>query len=179
LAAGFEYNVEGNPTPDFLDLVASVRPEQCTLVPDAATAFTSDKGWNLDAAEIAGLAQPIKQLKSFGSRVILFDDPNPAIAARAADAGADGIEIYTGDYAAAHREGKAERLLDAISELGSNAKQCGLIVNAGHDLNLQNIRSLISVLPHLHEASIGHELTADGLIMGIDRAVRLYAQALK
>jgi pyridoxine 5-phosphate synthase len=93
LAAGFEYNVEGNPTPDFLDLVASVRPEQCTLVPDAATAFTSDKGWNLDAAEIAGLAQPIKQLKSFGSRVILFVDPNLAIAARAADAGADGIAI--------------------------------------------------------------------------------------
>jgi pyridoxine 5-phosphate synthase len=176
---GFEYNIEGNPTPGFLDLVAPVRPEQCTLVPDAATAFTSDKGWNLDAAEIAALAQPIKRMKSFGSRVILFVDPDPAIAARAADAGADGIEIYTGCYAAAHREGKAELLLDAISKLGSNAKQCGLIVNAGHDLNLENIPGLMSVLPHLHEASIGHELTADGLIMGFDRAVRLYAQALK
>jgi len=175
----FEYNIEGNPTSDFLDMIAPVRPEQCTLVPDAATAFTSDKGWDLDAGDIAALAQPIKRLKSLGTRVILFVDPDPAIAARAADSGADGIEIYTGAYAAAYRKGTAERLLDAIAALGSNATQCGLVVNVGHDLNLDNIGSLISVLPHLHEASIGHELTADSLVMGFDQAVRLYAQALR
>jgi pyridoxine 5-phosphate synthase len=175
----FEYNIEGNPTPEFLDLVDRVRPEQCTLVPDAVTAFTSEKGWDLETAEMARLAEPIARLKSFGTRVILFVDPNPAIASLAAKTGADGIEIYTGSYATAYRQGSAQRLLEAIAELGSNALRCGLLVNAGYDLNRDNLRPLMSALPCLHEASIGHELTADALIFGFERSVELYATALR
>lgn len=174
----FEYNIEGNPTPEFLDLVASVSPEQCTLVPDAPEVFTSEKGWDLTVAEVAALERPIASLRSIGSRVILFVDPDPALASRVADAGADGIEIYTGSFAAAHKRGSGARLLDAIGELGENARAARLIVNAGHDLNLANIPDLIAAVPHLREASIGHDLTADALVMGFEHVVGLYATAL-
>lgn len=174
----FEYNIEGNPTPAFLDLVASVRPEQCTLVPDAPNVLTSDKGWELTAAEVAALERPVAMLRAIGARIILFVDPDPAIAARVVDTGADGIEIYTGSFAAAHKQGNSAQLIDNIGELGASAKTNGLIVNAGHDLNLDNISLLMSAVPHLHEASIGHDLTADALAMGFERTVSLYAAAL-
>lgn len=174
----FEYNIEGRPDDAFLDLVESVRPEQCTLVPDADNAFTSEEGWKLSDAEIARLEPSIARLKKMGARVILFVDPDPTIIARVAQTRTDGIEIYTGSYASAFRTGDASGFLDSIAKLGEAAREKGLVVNAGHDLNLRNIPPLMKAIPHLHEASIGHELTADALMRGFPDTVRAYAKAL-
>jgi pyridoxine 5-phosphate synthase len=174
----FEYNIEGRPDAAFLDLVATVKPEQVTLVPDAPAAFTSESGWALTDGEIATLRAPIARLKVLGSRVILFVDPDPAVVERVAMTAADGIEIYTGSFAAAHKNGDSAPILTAIRDLGGGAKARGLIVNAGHDLNLGNIPALMQAVPHLHEASIGHELTADALVYGFEATVAAYANAL-
>lgn len=174
----FEYNIEGYPSDAFLDLVADVRPEQCTLVPDLPASFTSDKGWDLTPTEAAALAQPITRLKSIGTRVILFVDPDASIASRVAATGADGIEIYTGSYASAYKLRDFSKDKSVIRDLGALAHSHGLVVNAGHDLNLANIPDLLVALPHLREASIGHELTADALIMGFEQAVARYVAAL-
>ncbi|MBN9060882.1 MAG: pyridoxine 5'-phosphate synthase [Rhizobiales bacterium 65-9] len=174
----FEFNIEGRPDDAFLALVETVKPEQCTLVPDADDAFTSEEGWRLDEGEIARLAPVIARLHRMGARVILFVDPDPAIVERVAKTRADGIEIYTGSYAAAFRDGAGDAVLGLIRELGAKAHARGLVVNAGHDLNLKNIPPLVAALPHLHEASIGHELTADALIHGFPATVAAYAKAL-
>jgi pyridoxine 5-phosphate synthase len=175
----FEYNIEGNPFDDFLSLVETARPEQVTLVPDAVDTFTSEEGWKLGAEQARALEPKLQRLRKIKTRIILFVDPDPKIAARVADLGADGLEIYTGSYSAAYRAGDARTYLDAIAALGAEAKARGLVVNAGHDLNLENIPPLIKAVPHLHEASIGHELTADALVMGFEVAVAAYAKALQ
>ncbi len=176
----YELNLEGRPTAEFLDLIALVRPEQCTLVPDATDAFTSEKGWDLTDDEKLELKPIIAQIQDLGARVILFVDPDPAIASKVAETGADGLEIYTGSYAAAFRRSdqNCPAVLEAIRELGSVAQALGLVVNAGHDLNLKNIPPLLDAVPHLHEASIGHELTADSLLSGFDQTVRRYVESL-
>lgn len=175
---GFEFNIEGYPDAQFMALVAEVKPEQCTLVPDAPGAFTSDEGWRLDAAQIAIAGPAIAALKSQGMRAILFVDPDAAVVPRVAQLGADGIEIYTGGYAQAFREGRAEALLAACAEANEAARAHGLVVNVGHDLNLDNLPPLVSAMPGLAEASIGHELTADALILGWAEAIRRYKMAL-
>lgn len=175
-----ELNVEGFPDPRLLQIARETRPAQCTLVPDAADAFTSDKGWDLDAAQSAIAEPAIAALKAQGARVILFVDPDPAVVPRVARSGADGIEIYTGGYAAAFRAGEgADALLDACAATAEAARKAGLVVNAGHDLNLRNIPPVMARIGFLAEASIGHELTADALMMGFPAAVRAYAAALR
>ena len=175
---GFELNLEGYPDRRFLDLVADIRPEQCTLVPDAPEAFTSEEGWKLDAAQHRLVDAALNELKPLGCRVILFVDPDPAAVAAVHNTGADGIEIYTGSYAAAFRAGNPEPLLQACAATAARATELGLIVNIGHDLNLDNLPALTSALPGFAEASIGHELTADALVMGFTAAVRAYKAAL-
>ena len=167
----FEFNLEGYPDRRFLDIVVEVRPEQCTLVPDSPEAFTSEEGWKLDAAQHRLVDAALGELKPLGCRVILFIDPNPAAVAPVRNTGADGIEIYTGSYAAAFRHGDHAALLRSAAELG-------LVVNIGHDLNLHNLPPLVAALPAAAEASIGHELTADALVMGFAEAVRAYKAAL-
>ena len=176
---GFEFNIEGYPDEAFLALVETVRPEQCTLVPDAPDTFTSDEGWRLDGpqAEIVSLA--ISRLDRVGCRPVVFVDPDPAMPERAAALGARGIEIYTGAYGAASAKGEAAELLDRCGETGRRATSLGLVVNVGHDLNLKNLPPLVAALPGLHEASIGHELTADALDMGWAAAIRAYVRALR
>jgi pyridoxine 5-phosphate synthase len=174
----FEFNIEGFPDAAFLELVASVTPEQCTLVPDDPNVFTSEEGWKLDEAQRAVVLPALERLKSLGTRVILFVDPDPAAADRVADIGADGIEIYTGSYAAAFKQGAHQALLAQCAQTAERAKARGLVVNAGHDLNLENIPLLVGAIPHLAEASIGHELTADALLMGFEKAVAAYKKAL-
>ena len=174
----FELNIEGNPDTRFLDLVRAIRPEQCTLVPDAADVLTSEEGWKFDAEQRAAVASASAALKAIGCRVILFVDPDAAIVDRACDAGADGIEIYTGSYAAAFRAGSPEPVLRACAATAARAVEAGMTVNIGHDLNLDNLPPLIAALAGVAEASIGHELTADALEIGFAAAVRAYKAAL-
>jgi pyridoxine 5-phosphate synthase len=175
---GVELNIEGYPDERLLEITAEVRPEQCTLVPDAPDAFTSEAGWQLDADEMALVRPAITRLKANGARVILFIDPDPTVLDRIGESGADGVEIYTGSYAAAFRAGTYDGLLDACAKVAAAAMQRDLVVNAGHDLNLHNLPPLVARMPNLAEASIGHELTADALIMGFGAAVSAYARAL-
>ncbi|WP_428492684.1 pyridoxine 5'-phosphate synthase [Rhodopila sp.] len=173
-----EFNIEGYPDDRFIRLMQDHRPEQATLVPDAPTAFTSEEGWKLDAAE-ATLATPaIARIKALGCRVILFIDPDPTVIDRVRQAGADGVEIYTGSYAAAFREQRHQPILHHIEQTAAAARAAGLLVNAGHDLNLANIPPLLAAIPFLAEASIGHELTADALQDGFATTVTAYAKAL-
>jgi pyridoxine 5-phosphate synthase len=175
---GFELNIEGYPEERLLDLVDQVTPEQCTLVPDMPGVLTSEEGWKLGADERALVAPTIGALKKLGARVILFVDPDAAVIERVRDIGADGIEIYTGGYAAGFRAGNADALLQACAATAARAAELGLVVNIGHDLNLENLPPLAAALPGFAEASIGHELTADALVMGFAEAVRAYKAAL-
>src|SRR5438132_3413465 len=175
---GFEFNIEGYPDRRYLDLVAEVIPEQCTLVPDAPDVLTSEEGWKISAEDRSLLDAVIPVLKGLGARVILFVDPDPAVVERVRDTGADGIEIYTGSYAAGFRAGAPDALLQACAATAARAAELGLVVNIGHDLNLDNLPPLTAAMPGFAEASIGHELTADALVTGFAAAVRAYKAAL-
>ena len=173
-----EFNIEGYPDERFMQIVHDIRPEQVTLVPDAPDAFTSEAGWKLDPEQAALAIPAIAAIKALGSRVILFIDPDPGVIDRVRQSGADGIEIYTGTYAAAFRLGGREPILARIAAAARAARDGGLVVNAGHDLNLDNIPPLMQSVPFLAEASIGHELTADALENGFAATVAAYAKAL-
>lgn len=173
-----EFNIEGYPDERLLAIVREVRPEQCTLVPDAPEAFTSEKGWDLGAGQMRLARSAIVALKALGARVILFIDPDPGVLDRVVEAGADGVEVYTGGYAEAFRGGDPAALLEACAETARQARARHLVVNAGHDLNLHNLPPLMARIRFLAEASIGHELTADALEIGFGAAVRAYAKAL-
>ena len=175
---GCELNIEGYPDERLLEIVREVRPEQCTLVPDPPGAFTSEEGWKLDNRDTPLVNPAVAALKGLGCRVILFVDPDPGVAERVPGTGADGIEIYTGAYAAAFRAGNPAAELAACAATAARAAALGLVVNAGHDLNLDNLPGLVAAMPHLAEASIGHELTADALVVGFAAAVRAYKAAL-
>jgi pyridoxine 5-phosphate synthase len=173
-----ELNIEGYPDQRLLEIAREVRPEQCTLVPDSPGVLTSEEGWKLDRRDAAVVSPAIAALKELGCRVILFVDPDPEIVARVPASGGDGIEIYTGTYAAACRAGNAAAQLQACAATAARAAALGLVVNAGHDLNLDNLPGLVAAMPFLAEASIGHELTADALVIGFAAAVRAYKAAL-
>jgi pyridoxine 5-phosphate synthase len=173
-----EFNIEGYPDDRLLRILRDNRPEQATLVPDAPEAFTSEEGWKLDPVQASMVTPEIAAIKALGCRVILFIDPDPAVIDRVCEAGADGVEIYTGAYAAAFRGGRHQSILEQIAATAARARAAGLVVNAGHDLNLHNIPLLMQAVPFLAEASIGHELTADALENGFAATVAAYAQAL-
>ncbi len=173
-----EFNIEGYPDERLMTLIRPVRPEQVTLVPNSPDAFTSEEGWRLGPDQASLIARTLPPIKALGARLILFVDPDPAVVPKVRDSGADGIEIYTGGFAAAHRTGTHGRILAAIAATANAARQAGLVVNAGHDLNLHNIPPLVQAVPFLAEASIGHELTADALERGFSATVAAYAKAL-
>jgi pyridoxine 5-phosphate synthase len=173
-----ELNIEGYPDERLFEIVHEVRPEQCTLVPDAPGAFTSEEGWKLDNRDMPLVTKAVAELTRIGCRVILFVDPDPAVVERVPGTGADGVEIYTGTYAAAFRAGDSAKELEACAAAAARARERGLVVNAGHDLNLDNLPPLVAAMPSLAEASIGHELTADALVMGFAAAVKAYKAAL-
>jgi pyridoxine 5-phosphate synthase len=181
---GREFNIEGNPFapavgayPGLLALVAQTRPHQCTLVPDTAAQLTSDHGFDLvrDGARLAPL---IAELKAWGVRVSLFMDPDPAQIARAAALGADRIELYTGPYAAACLASSGRAALAPYRQAAEYAAALGLGVNAGHDLNLDNLPAFAAALPQLLEVSIGHALIVDALAMGLSSAIAAYLRCL-
>ena len=175
---GFELNIEGFPDNRLFAMLEHIRPEQCTLVPDAPDAFTSDAGWALDGSDMATATEAVARCRALGCRTILFVDPVPAIAERAAAAGADGVELYTGAYAKAARQGDGCLLLHAIAATARHAAGAGLCVNIGHDLNLANLPPLMAAVEGIAEASIGHELTADALLIGWAAAIAVYCDAL-
>ena len=173
-----ELNIEGYPDARLIEIARAVRPEQMTLVPDGPGVLTSEEGWKLDNRETPLVRPVIAALKGLGCRVILFVDPDPRVVERVPASGADGIEIYTGSYAAGSRAGNPAVELHACAATAARAAALGLVVNAGHDLNLDNLPALVATIPALAEASIGHELTADALVMGFAAAVRAYKAAL-
>ncbi|MDP7671466.1 MAG: pyridoxine 5'-phosphate synthase [Vicinamibacterales bacterium] len=175
--AGVEFNIEGNPTPTFLELVHQVVPAQCTLVPDSPDQRTSDHGWDL-AADGARLRPVIADLKARGIRVSLFMDSEPSLIAPVAAIGADRIEIYTEPYAAAFGTADQAKELDACANCAGEAERAGLGVNAGHDLNLHNLPTLCQHVPGILEVSIGHALVADALELGLAETVGAYLHAL-
>ena len=171
-----EFNIEGNPFPRYMRIVREVRPTQCTLVPDQPGALTSDHGWNL--AEHGERLRPIiGELQDLGSRVSLFMDTDLAQIPRAKDVGADRIELYTEPYARAHRNGDVEAMLETYARAAQRAQEAGLGVNAGHDLNRDNLGRFCTI-PGILEVSIGHALISDSLEMGLSRAVKEYLRIL-
>jgi pyridoxine 5-phosphate synthase len=178
---GAEFNIEGNPFadakgsyPGLLTLVEQIRPNQCTLVPDSDAQLTSDHGFDLTRSG-EQLAPILEQLQSWGVRTSLFMDPDLNQIKLAREIGADRIELYTGPYAWAYDRNKAEAtaLYQRYAEAAQFAADIGLGVNAGHDLNLDNMQQFRQ-LPSLLEVSIGHALTVDALRMGFGNAVRAY-----
>ena len=172
-----EFNVEGYPSPSFLDLVCRVRPAQVTLVPDAPGVLTSNAGWRL-GADTDWLGEVIARLHGAGSRVSLFMDPEPAPMARARALGADRVELYTEPYARAFHTPQRNEVFARYRRAAEAAVAAGLGVNAGHDLDLDNLPLLARELPGLLEVSIGHALISDALFMGLAAAVRAYLGAL-
>jgi len=174
-----EFNIEGNPFyPHFLEIVRKVKPAQCTLVPDAAKAFTSDHGWNL-AEHGRRLLPIIQELKALGIRASLFMDADDlGQIERASEIGADRIELYTEPYATAFRNGEAEKSFPFYARTAKLAQKLGLGVNAGHDLNLQNLGKFCTI-PGILEVSIGHALIAEALEMGLHKTVQEYLKILQ
>ncbi|WP_019605105.1 pyridoxine 5'-phosphate synthase [Teredinibacter turnerae] len=180
-AQGLEFNIEGNPFaparddyPGLVELALETKPHQCTLVPDSDAQKTSDHGFDLN--ESGDKLQPlITRLKNAGIRVSLFMDPDLAQIELAAALGTDRIELYTGPFAHACAEGgdAVQKVFDAHSKAAIRATELGMGVNAGHDLNLENMQ-LYSQLPGLLEVSIGHALTVDALLMGFDNTIAAY-----
>ncbi len=171
-----EFNIEGNPDARFIELVERVRPDQATLVPDDIRQATSDHGWDIDQHR-GFLADVIARLRDGGMRVSVFVEPEPASAALAREVGADRIEIYTGPYGGALSADVQHRELARVVAAGRAAAAEGIGLNAGHDLTLNNLPPLVAALPNLLEVSIGHCLTADALIYGMEGAITRYLEA--
>ena len=174
-----EYNIEGDPRPDLVQMVMDVRPDQCTLVPVMPGEITSQAGWTL-AAPHAALDEAIAALKQAGVRVSLFVDPSREAVKWAADRGADRVELYTEPFARAFERGPdaASASVATYVDAARCAHGLGLGVNAGHDLDLRNLTMFRSV-PHLDEVSIGHALISRALFVGLSHVVREYLDVLR
>ena len=172
-----EFNIEGYPSHDFLRLIDDIRPEQVTLVPDPPGVLTSNAGWDMIAQQEL-LREVVAILKSMGCRVSLFVDPVPMMIEAAAATGTDRVELYTEAYASHFAENPEEAILPYLMA-AQKAAEVGLGLNAGHDLNLQNLTYFRLIIPYLLEVSIGHALISDALYLGLEETVRLYKEALK
>ena len=174
---GVEFNIEGNPFEGLIEIAREVRPQQCTLVPDDPGAITSDHGWDIgrDGKRLKPL---IAELKSLGIRVSLFMDPLPEAMAAVRDLGADRIELYTEPYAQAYGGANEQAAVMKYANAAEAAQSVGLGVNAGHDLNQQNLPRFLSTVPQVLEVSIGHALVADALEAGLAATVRGYLAAI-
>ena len=172
-----EYNIEGNPLHNLMDFVRAVRPHQATFVPDSAGQFTSDHGWNL--AEDAGLLRPlVDECHALGVRVSLFMDPQPQAMALARELGADRVELYTESYASAFGTPREADVRAGFAATARAALAAGLGVNAGHDLNRDNLTAFLREVPGVSEVSIGHALIADALELGYAETIRGYLKAI-
>ena len=178
LRPAVEYNIEGDPRPELLALVKEVRPDQCTLVPVVPGEITSQAGWT--SATSAGLPDVVRDLNAHGIRVSVFIDPTEEAVRLAASVGADRVELYTEPFARAFERGAVEALesFGIYARTAEIAHGAGLGLNAGHDLDLENL-TLFRMLPHLDEVSIGHAIISRAVFVGLDRVVREYLAALE
>jgi pyridoxine 5-phosphate synthase len=174
-----EFNIEGNPfEPPLLELARAVRPQQCTLVPDTPGAFTSDHGWDL-TRDGARLQPIVAELKKLGIRVSLFMDPLPEMMTAAAATGAQRVELYTEPYACAFGTADEAAMVERYAAAARSAQAAGLGVNAGHDLNRENLPRFLAAVSGVAEVSIGHALIADALELGLATTVRDYLRIMK
>ena len=178
-----EFNIEGNPL-DFggghlMPILRRIRPTQATLVPDGPDVFTSNQGWDF-RAQATELAEAIARLHAVGARVVLFADPDPDAMAHAAATGADRVELYTEPYAVTEpRSQQRSKQLKRYRLTAIAARDAGLGVNAGHDLNRENLVDFLAEVPNVEEVSIGHALIADALALGLSETVRRYCEIVR
>ena len=181
---GVEYNIEGNPKGvsksrpyGFIDLVKEIKPAQVTLVPDAEGVLTSNAGWDTIKNQDY-LKDVVKEFKACGIRVSIFIDANPHMIETAAKTGTDRVELYTESYASCYTAGR-EKSIAPFVEAAKVARDCGLGLNAGHDLSLENLTYFHQEIPWLDEVSIGHALISDALYLGIEETIARYLDCLK
>ena len=172
-----EFNIEGNPIPEFCELVGRVRPAQVTLVPDAHDAITSNAGWNT-LANKEFLTAVCKRFKDLGIRVSIFTDPDPVMVRGAAECGADRVELYTAAYAEGYAAGR-EAAIAPYVEAARAAAASGLGLNAGHDLSLENLAFFVGMIPWTDEVSIGHALISDALYLGLEKTIAAYLAEIR
>jgi pyridoxine 5-phosphate synthase len=177
-----EYNIEGNPLHNLMDVVRALKTRglpvhQATLVPDSAEQASSDHGWSLPQ-DAAVLRPAIAQLNDMGVRVSLFMDPVPFAITAASELGAQRVELYTEAYARAHGTAQQTAVLAAYTAAAAAAAQAGLGLNAGHDLNQDNLGDFLRAVPTVQEVSIGHALVADALELGLTQTVRAYLRCI-
>jgi pyridoxine 5-phosphate synthase len=172
-----EFNIEGYPSDEFLELIERVKPTQVTFVPDDPGQATSDHGWDVYGNEEL-LRRAIGRGKAVGARVALFIDADPGVPPKAARVGADRVELYTGPYGAKFKLAEGPQCLEDLAATAKAAHEAGLGVNAGHDLTLENLPAFVAKVQPVDEVSIGHGITSDALLMGFNAAVRRYIEAL-
>jgi len=172
-----EFNIEGYPSESFIELVLKIKPEQVTLVPDPPDAITSNKGWDTKE-NLSFLKNVIETFKANETRVSVFVDPIAEMVKYAKKAGADRVELYTESYAEMYCKDR-DLAVKPFVEAANAAKQEGIGLNAGHDLNLDNIRFLSEKIPNLLEVSIGHALICESLYLGLQKTIQLYLERLK
>ncbi|MCQ2341978.1 MAG: pyridoxine 5'-phosphate synthase [Paludibacteraceae bacterium] len=172
-----ELNIEGNPEPPFVELVTDIRPAQVTLVPDSHDQLTSNHGWNT-VQYVDHLTRLTEVFHKHGIRVSIFVDADPQMVEYARRAGADRVELYTGPYAEMY-ERDPEAAIDMYRPAAEKARELGLGLNAGHDLNLKNLHPFLNAFPWVDEVSIGHALIADALYLGIEETIKQYLLCCK
>ena len=171
-----EYNIEGYPSENFIKMVLDIKPDQVTLVPDAVDVITSDNGWDT-VKNKSFLSEVISELKSKKIRTSVFVNPEDEMIEAAKACGADRIELYTESYAVLFLKDKI-KAIKPYKKAASIAEQCGLEVNAGHDLNLENLEFFSNEIPNLCEVSIGHALISDALYLGLENTIQMYKRLL-
>lgn len=172
-----EFNIEGYPSDEFIELLLKVKPAQATLVPDAPDQITSNTGWDVET-NLEFLTQVVDRLKEAGIRTSIFVNPDEKSIKLAARAGADRVELYTEPYASHYAQDK-ETAVAPYVEASETAHKCGLGVNAGHDLSLENLAFFCEKVPYLNEVSIGHALISDALYLGLEETIKQYKNCLK
>jgi pyridoxine 5-phosphate synthase len=175
---GIEFNIEGNPFHNLMDFVRRFRPEQVTFVPDDQTQMTSDHGWRFPQ-DLERLRPLVQEALGLGVRVSLFMDAVPEQMHFVSQLGAQRVELYTEPYASAYGTPKQLDVLEQFRAAAQSANECGLALNAGHDLNLDNLGLLLKTIPLIEEVSIGHALIGDALEMGYTQAVKAYLSCIQ
>lgn len=172
-----EFNIEGNPIPPFIDLVMEVVPDQVTLVPDAEDAVTSNAGWDT-VRHRSFLTEVCAEFRKKGIRTSIFIDPKPEMAEAAASCGCDRVELYTESYASMFPQDR-EKAIEPFVRTAEAARECGLGLNAGHDLSLENLEYFIRNIPWTDEVSIGHAIICDALYMGLKKTIQAYLSKVR